>query len=82
MRLLHLLDVVSNVETTVKVEKIKYPSGEVDVHIHQIEGMYRSVEEFNEAWDRDHDRNVLVNFICLDVLDGRKLVNALIEELR
>ena len=34
MRLLHLVDTVSNVETTVKVEKVVYQGGQVDVYIH------------------------------------------------
>ncbi len=82
MRLLHLVDVVSGVDTTVKVERVVLPGGEVDLYIHQVEGRYESLPEFNEAWDREHERNVLVNFICLDILDGRKLVNALLEELK
>jgi hypothetical protein len=82
LRLLYLVDSVSGVETTVKVEKVAYQSGQVDVHIHQIEGVYGSVEEFNRAWDRDYQRNVLVNFFCVGLVDGRKLVNALIEEIK
>ena len=82
MKLLHLVDVVSGVDTTVKVEKIRLPTGEFDLYIHQIEGNYESLNEFNEAWDRDHERNVLVNFICVDLLGGRRLVNALLEEIK
>jgi hypothetical protein len=82
LRLLHLVDSVSGVDTTVKVEKVTYPNGQVDVHIHQIEGVYGSVEEFNVAWDRDHEKNALVNFFCVGLVDGRKLVNALIEEIK
>jgi hypothetical protein len=54
----------------------------VDLNIHQIEGVFESVEEFNGAWDRDHHKNVLVNFFCVNLVDGRKLVNALIEEIK
>ena len=82
LRLLHLVDSVSGVETTVKVERVAYPNGDVDLNIHQVEGVYGSVEEFNEAWDRDYSRNVLVNFFSVSLVDGRKLVNAIIEEIK
>jgi hypothetical protein len=82
LKLLHLVDSVSGVDTTVKVERVAYPNGQVDLNIHQVEGVFESVEEFNEVWDRDHPRNVLVNFFCVSLVDGRKLVNALIEEIK
>lgn len=82
MRLVGVLDSVSGVETTVKVERVTYPDGETDVNIHQIEGLYDSEEEFEAAWDRDPEKDALVNFISVSLVDARKLVNALLEEIR
>jgi len=82
MRLLHLVDSVSGADTTVKVEKVTYPKGEVDLNIHQIEGTYRSVEEFEAAWDREPKKDGLVNFVSVSLVDGRRLVNALLEEIK
>ena len=82
MRLVHLVDLVSGVDTTVKVEKVTQPNGESELNIHQIEGRYPTLSEFDDAWDRDYQRNVLVNFISVSLVDGRKLVNALLEEIR
>jgi hypothetical protein len=82
LRLLHLVDVVSGVETTVKVEKVTQSCGEGELNIHQIEGNYLTLDDFDKAWDRDYQRNVLVNFISVSLLDGRKLINALLEEIR
>ncbi len=56
--------------------------GEVDLNIHQIEGTYKSVEEFDAAWDRDSKKNILVNFVSVSLVDGRRLVNALLEEIK
>jgi hypothetical protein len=82
LRLLHLVDSVSGADTTVKVEKVAYPTGDVDLNIHQVGGVYGSVGEFDEAWDHDCGGNVLVNFFSVSLVDGRKLVNALIEEIK
>ena len=82
MKLLHLVDSVSGADTTVKIERVEYPSGEMDLNVHQIEGTYRSVEEFDVAWDRDPKKDGLVNFISVSLMDGRKLVNALLEEIK
>jgi hypothetical protein len=82
LKLLHLVDSVSGADTTVKVERVEYPGGEVDLNIHQIEGVYGAVGEFDEAWDRDPKKDGLVNFISVSLVDGRRLVNALLEEIK
>lgn len=41
-------------------------------------GDTRAEEEVNMKWNTTLDKEVLVNFISLDLMDARKLVNALI----
>ena len=82
MRLVQMRDTTSGRETTVKVEKVCYPDGSVDVVVHQIEGVYETVEGFDVEWNMTPDREGLVNFISLGLVDARKLVNALIEEIQ
>ena len=82
MRLIHVRDTTSGVETTVKVGKVRYPDGAVDLVVHQIEGIYGCEEEFDAEWDVTPDREGVVNFLSLDLVDARKLVNALVEEIR
>ena len=82
MRLVQVRDTTSGRETTVKVGKICYQDGFVDLVVHQIEGVYETEEGFDVEWNMAPDREGLVNFISLGLVDGRKLVNALIEEIR
>jgi len=82
MRLAQVRDTTSGRETTVKVKKISYRDGSVDLVVHQIEGVYDTEESFDREWNATPDREGLVNFISLDIMDARKLVNALIEEIR
>ena len=65
-----------------KVKKISYQDGSVDLVVHQIEGVYDTEEGFDREWNATPDREGLVNFISLDLMDARKLVNALIEEIQ
>jgi len=81
VKLIHVKDVVSGADTTIKVELINI-KGEVEVNIHQIEGNYLDESEFNKAWNHDQSRYTLVNFISLSIIDMRKLVNSLIEEIK
>ena len=82
MRLVHARDTTSGRETTVKVKKICYPDGVVDLVVHQIEGVYETEEAFDVEWNMTPDKDGLVNYISLDLVDARKLVNALIEEIQ
>jgi len=82
MRLFHARDTTSGRDTTVKVKKICYPDGSVDLVVHQIEGVYDTEEEFDVEWNMTPDKEGLVNFISLGLVDARKLVNALIEEIQ
>ena len=82
MRLVRLRDTTSGRETTVKVCRVSYPDGSVDVVVHQIEGVYETVEEFDVEWNMTPDKEGLVNFMSLELVDARKLVNALIEEIQ
>lgn len=70
-------DTTSKTPTTIKVERIKYPDGQEDVNIYQIEGSYETLEHFNREARGEDPSDGLVNFISLDIKDGRKLVNAL-----
>jgi hypothetical protein len=82
MRLVHARDTTSGRETTVKVSKICYPDGSVDLVVHQIEGVYESEEGFDVEWNLTPDKEGLVNFMSLGLVDARRLVNALIEEIQ
>jgi len=82
MRLVHVRDTTSGRDTTVKVKKIRYQDGSVDLVVHQIEGVYDTEECFDREWNATPDREGLVNFMSLDLLDARRLVNALIEEIQ
>ena len=82
MRLVHVRDTTGGRETTVKVSKICYPDGAVDLVVHQIEGVYETEEGFDVGWNMTPDKEGLVNFISLGLVDARKLVNALIEEIQ
>ena len=82
MRLIHVRDTTSGRETTVKVSKICCPDGSVDLVVHQIEGVYETEEGFDVEWNMMPDKEGLVNFMSLDLVDARKFVNALIEEIQ
>lgn len=82
MRLVHARDTTSGRETTVKVKKICYPDGSVDLVVHQIEGVYETEDGFDVEWNLTPGKEGLVNFISLELVDARKLVNALIEEIQ
>ena len=82
MRLLHLVDTTSGRMTTVKVRRVEYGDGSRDLLIHQIEGVYDTEEAFDFEWDGSADEGGLVNFMSLDLVDARKLVNVVIEEIQ
>jgi len=110
-RLLIIKDTVSGVDTTILLERTKFPDNERIVwpreseHLvfHQIGGSYDKIEDFNKEWDDAGDQvektilcpkckepityftpklDELVNFTCMDILDARRLTNALIELLK
>ena len=80
MRLLRVVDSTSGSDTTIKVAKVVYSDESVDIVVHQIEGTFTEVEDFEREWDRQAPG--LVNFLSLGILDARRLVNALIEEIQ
>ena len=82
MRLLQVTDTASGQPTTIKVKKVGYSDGSSDLVIHQIEGMYETEEDFDREWNTKPDKEGFVNFMSLDLQDSRKLVNALMEEIR
>ena len=82
MRLVHARDTTSGRETTVKICKVSYPDESVDLVVHQIEGVYETEEAFDVEWNMTPDKEGLVNFMSMDLVDARKLVNALIEEIQ
>ncbi len=110
-RLLIIKDTVSGVDTTVLIERSKFPDTErivwprMSEHLvfHQISGSYDTLEDFNQEWENAGDQvektvlcpkcrepityftpnlDELVNFTCMEILDARRLTNALIELLR
>ncbi len=110
-RLLAVKDTVSGIDTTILLERTKFPDSERIVwpreseHLvfHQIDGSYDTIEDFNKEWDDAGDQvektvlcpkcgepityftpnlDELVNFTCMDILDARRLTNALVEILR
>lgn len=48
-----------------KVNRIRYQDGSVDLVVHQIEGVYDTEEGFDREWNATPDREGLVNFISL-----------------
>ena len=80
--LLQVIDTASGRLTTIKVKKIGYSDGSSDLVIHQIEGVYETKEDFDREWNIKPDKEGFVNFMSLDLQDSRKLVNALMEEIR
>ena len=80
MRLLRVVDTTSGSDSTIKVAKVVYSDESVDIVVHQIEGTFTDVEDFEHAWDRQAPG--VVNFLSLGILDARRLVNALIEEIQ
>ena len=50
--------------------------------VHQIEGVYETEEGFDVEWNMTPDKEGLVNFMSMELMDARKLVNALIEEIQ
>ena len=82
MRLLQVIDTTSGRSTTIKVFKISYPDNSTDIIVHQIEGAYDNPQDFDREWNALPSKQGLVNFLSLGLLDARRLVNALIEEIR
>jgi len=64
------------------VEKVSCRDGSFDVVIHQIKGVYETEDDFDREWNTKPDKEGFVNFMSLDLQNSRKLVNALIEEIR
>ena len=64
------------------MKKVGYPDGSSDLVIHQIEGVYETEEDFDREWNTKPDKEGFVNFMSLDLQDSKKLVNALMEEIR
>ena len=110
-RLLNVKDIIDGVDTTILLERLKFPDSERIVYpretenvvFHQIGGTYKTLEDFNHEWEDKPDQvektvlcpncrepityftpklDELVNFTCMDILDARRLTNALIELLR
>lgn len=110
-RLLAIKDTVSGVDTTILLERTKFPDSErivwprVSEHLvfHQIGGTYDTIEDFNSEWDSADEQvektvlcpkcrepityftpklDEIVNFTCMEILDARRLVNALTELLK
>ncbi len=58
-RLINVIDTASSRETTIKISKVRYPDDEnivwprekEDIIIHQIQGTYKTLEDFNYEWD-------------------------------
>ena len=82
MRLLQVTDTTSGRLTTIKVLKVSYPDGCTDVIVHQIEGAYDNLQDFDREWNALPSKQGLVNFLSLGLLDARRLVNTIIEEIR
>jgi len=80
MRLLRVVDTTSGQDTTIKVARVTYADKSVDIVLHQIEGAFTELEDFEREWDRQAPG--LVNFLSLGLLDARRLVNSLIEEIK
>ena len=110
-RLINVRDSISGVDTTILIDIIKFPDDKRIVYpresehlgIHQIGGVYETLEDFDWEWDRSPDQvektelcpkcgepityytpklDDIVNFTCMEILDARRLTNALIELLK
>ena len=86
MRLVQVHDICSAVDTTIKIVLNVFDDipGDLtdEVCIHQIEGSYETEEMFDKASEIGGSDLEVVNFLSLSVVDARKLVNALIEEIK
>jgi len=58
-RIINVVDTVSGLDTTIKVSRVRfpdelivYPREKEDIIIHQINGTYRTIEDFNYEWDQ------------------------------
>ena len=80
--LLQVTDTTSGRLTTIKVKKVGYPDESSDLVVHQIEGVYETEEDFDREWNIKPDKEGFVNFMSLDLQNSRKLVNALMEEIK
>lgn len=83
MKLLQAVDTTSNRFITIKLYKVKLPDCELpEVWLHVLGGHHETEEEFDKAWDEWSEKDELNFFFSLDLLDARKLTNALIEEIQ
>jgi len=62
------------------VARVSYDDESVDIVLHQIEGAFTELEDFEREWDRQAPG--LVNFLSLSLIDTRRLVNSIIEEIQ
>ena len=110
-RLLNIKDTIDGVDTTILLERVKFPDNKRIVYpretenvvFHQIGGTYDNLEDFNHEWEIKPDQventvlcpnckepikyftpkpDEIVNFTCMEILDARRLTNALIELLK
>ncbi len=82
-RLVNVMDVTAGKETTIKIARIARDKETEEIILHQIQGTYDTLEHFDREWDmKPHDESKeIINFISVDILDARKITNALLELL-
>jgi hypothetical protein len=70
------------VDTTVKLKKVTFDE-DVEVTLHQITGTYDTEEDFDREWDLNETKEPEINnFMSMDIMHARRLVNNLIELIK
>jgi len=76
-------DTTSNRNITVKVYKIQMPDCALpELWLHILEGSHDHEMDFDKAWTEYEGKEQLQFFFSRDILDARKLTNALVEEIK
>ena len=83
-RLVNVVDTTSGKDTTIKIARVSQDEEIKDIILHQIQGTYDSLEDFDREWETKpkDEHTEVVNFISVDIPDARKITNALIELLK
>lgn len=80
--MIHVFDTISAIDTTIKVARGRYESGEPYVDFHQIDGKHSTIEEFTAAWDKKGNELQINNFFAVKPKDAVKIIDALRDILK
>jgi hypothetical protein len=78
VKLFGIYDIVSNVDTTIKLTRGIFPNGKAFFEFHQLTGNYVTVEEFDKAIDKEHH---IKNYFCVYPDDAKNIHTAFFEIL-